>query len=144
MKDELTLGPPNLDVILHHHEQADETFVNGNWGAASSETRNFFIAVLRGLRDVATAKGKIAAFAHGNDKNLIEDLKTIGLLTDEEKEAILKLWVLLSYSGSHVGIQDQQRARLTRLLVLGLIQWVCIKFFFWAKNGFRPPVPKQP
>ena len=133
-----TIGPPNLEAILHHHDQADETFVNGNWGSASSETRNFFIAVLRGLRDVATSTGGIKAFADGNDKNLIEDFKTIGLLTDEEKEAILKLWVLLSYSGPHVGIHDQERARLTRLLVLGLVQLLWLKFIAWANNGFKP------
>src|SRR5713101_4966111 len=120
------LQPPNLDVIRHHHKEADETFVNGNWGSASSETRNFFVAVLRGLREAATSRGGLTVFTFGNEKGLMEDYVKIGLLTEEEKEAILKLWVLLSYSGSHVGIQPQHRARLTRLLFLGLTQWLCL------------------
>lgn len=132
------LQPPNLDVIRHHHKEADETFVNGNWGSASGETRNFFVAVLRGLREAATSRGGLPAFTFGNEKGLMEDYVKIGLLTEEEKEAILKLWVLLSYSGSHLGIQPQHRARLTRLLVLGLTQWLCLKFVAFERNGFKP------
>lgn len=132
-----SIAPPNMDVIHNHHQQADETFVNGNWGSASSETRNFFIAVLRGLRHVATSKGGLKPLTAGNDKNLIEDFRKVGLLTEEEKEAVLKLWVLLSFSGPHVGIQDRDRTRLTRLLVLGIAQWLCLKFIAWEKNGFK-------
>jgi len=94
-----SIAPSNIDVILHHHGEADETFVNRNWGAASGETRNFSVALLRGLRDVATTRGGVAPYAHGNDSGLIEDFHKRGLLTSEEKEAILKLWVRLSYSG---------------------------------------------
>jgi hypothetical protein len=133
-----SIAPANVEVILHHHGEADDTFVNGNWGAASAETRNFFIALLRGLRDVATARGGVPSFAHGNDSGLIEDYHRRGLLTAKEKDAILKLWVLLSYSGPHVGIQDDERARLIRLLVLGQAQWLCLKFIAWDRNGFRP------
>ena len=127
----------NIDVVLHHHDEADETFVNRNWGSASAETRNFFVALLRGLRDSATERGGLPSFAHGNDSHIIEDLHKHGLLTVEEKDAILKLWVLLSYSGRHVGIQDNQRARLIRLLVLGQAQWLCLKFIAWKDNDFR-------
>ena len=72
------------------------------------------------------------------DSGLTEDFHKRGLLTAEEKDAILKLWVLLSYSGPHVGIQDDTRARLTRLLVLGLVQWLCLKFVAWERNRFQP------
>ncbi len=133
-----SIKPANLDVILHHHGEADETFVNGNWGSTAAETRNFFVALLRGLRDVASERGGLPQFAHGNDSALIEDFRNRGLLTAEEKEVILKLWVLLSYSGPHVGIQDDARARLTRLLILGQAQWLCLKFIAWENNGFRP------
>jgi hypothetical protein len=133
-----SLSPPNLSVIVHHHHEAAETFVNGRWGSASGELRNLFMAVLRGLRDVATSRGHLKAFEHGNDTDLIQDYRTIGMLTQEEKETVLKLWVLLSYSGPHPGIQELDRARLTRLLVLGLLQWVCIKFQAWETNGFKP------
>jgi hypothetical protein len=133
-----SIAPTNIGLILHHHGEADETFVNGNWGSASAETHNFFVALLRGLRDVARARGEVPPLAHGNDSGLMEDFYRSGLLTAEEKDAILKLWVLLSYSGPHVGMQDDQRARLTRLLVMGQAQWLCLKFIAWERNGFRP------
>lgn len=88
--------------------------------------------------DASAGKGQRPVFAHGNDSALIEDFHKRGLLTAEEKDAILKLWVLLSYSGPHVGIQDDQRARLTRLLVMGQAQWLCLKFIAWELNSFRP------
>lgn len=132
------IRPANLQVILHHHGEADETFVNNNWGATATETRNFLMALLRGLRDVASSRGNLPPFQDGNDTGLIQDYHKQGLLTAEEQEAILKLWVLLSYAGPHVGIQDNDRARLSRLLVLGLAQWICVKFSAWEKNEFRP------
>jgi hypothetical protein len=33
-----SIARANVDVVLHHHGEADETFVNRNWGAASGET----------------------------------------------------------------------------------------------------------
>jgi len=132
------LQPANLEVIRHHHHEAEETFVNGNWGATSNETRNFFVAVLRGLREIATSRGRLAALQFGTDRSLIQNYVTLGIITEEEKEAVSKLWVLLSYSGPHVGIQPQDRARLTRLLVLGITQWLCLKFIAYERNGFKP------
>ncbi len=132
------IAPSNLDVVLHHHNEADETFINGNWGAASVETRNFLVALMRGFRDIATDRGGVPRFQHGNDSGLIEDFQRRGLLSAEEKDSILKLWVLLSYSGPHVGIQDDARARLIRLQVLGLAQWMCLKFQAWEMNKFQP------
>ena len=133
-----TIAPSNLEVVLHHHNEADETFINRNWGAASAETRNFFVALMRGLRDIATDRGGVPPFQHGNDSGLIEDFQKRGLLSAEEKDAVLKLWVLLSYSGPHVGIQDDARARLIRLQALGLAQWMCLKFQAWEVNKFNP------
>ncbi len=46
------------------------------------------------------------------ERRSIKDYRTIGLLTEEEKEAVLKLWVLLSYSGPHVGIKCRRQGRL--------------------------------
>ena len=51
------IGPANLEEIRYHYIEAEETFVNRNWGSTSSENRNFFIALLRGLRELATMKG---------------------------------------------------------------------------------------
>jgi hypothetical protein len=130
------INPDNLSAILHHHKEADDTYVGGNWGPASSETRNFFVAVLRGIRNVATKQGAAGPFA-GPEKNLINNLQEIGFLDSEEKEAVLKIWVLLSYSGAHPGVQPPERARLTRLLVLGLTEWLCLKFTAWKNSRFQ-------
>jgi hypothetical protein len=122
----------NMKVILNHHDEADKAYANQSWGPASSETRNFFIAVLRGLRARATQLGA-PEWSSDNDKDLILNFKTIGILQEHETEVLEKLRVLLSYSGPHVGIQEQDRARLTRLLILGQAQWLLLRFAAWKK-----------
>lgn len=134
-----SINPPNIDEVKHHHDESDKAFANGIWGGASSETRNFLIAVLRGLREVATSRGKIPPFKQpGKDGPLIEDFKSIGLFTDDEKNAVMYVWVLLSYSGPHVGIKEEDSARLSRLLAIGMTEWTTLKFIEWEKSGFKP------
>ena len=114
------IGPDNLEEIRHHYGEAVRTFVNRNWGATTSENRNFFIALLRGLRELATTRGGIPAFNQpGKDGPLIHDFHTIGMLTVPEMNAILHVWILLSHAGPHVGIKEEESALLGRVLVLG-------------------------
>jgi hypothetical protein len=134
-----TIGPSNMEEIRRHHDESDKAFTNTTWGAASSEARNFFIAVLRGLRDVATARGGIPAFDQSRkDGPLIDNFQTIGLFTSEEQNAVKAVWVLLCYSGPHVGVKEADSARLSRLLAIGMTEWVALKFIAWEKNGFKP------
>ncbi len=134
-----SIKPPNMDEIQHHHDESDKAFANGGWGSASSEARNFLVATLRGLRGVATTRGKLSPYKQpGKDAPLIEDFKTIGLFTDEEKNAVMHVWVLLSHSGPHVGIKEEDSARLSRLLAIGMTEWTALKFIQWEKNGFKP------
>jgi hypothetical protein len=134
------IGPANLEEIRHHYDEAVKTFVNRNWGPSSSENRNFFIALLRGLRELATKRGGVPAFNQaGKDGPLINDFQTIGLLTEQEKDAVLKVWVLLSHSGPHVGIKEEESALLGRILVLGMTRWVYLKFEDWAEKKKKNP-----
>jgi len=133
------IGPPNMDVIQHHHDESDKAFATGVWGSASSEARNFLVATLRGLREVATTCGNVTPYKQpGKDGPLIEDFKTIGLFTDAEKDAVMRVWVLLCHSGPHVGIKEEDSARLSRLLAIGMTEWIALKFIAWEKNGFKP------
>jgi hypothetical protein len=130
---------PNMDEIQHHHDESDKAFANGGWGPASSEARNFLVATLRGLREVATTQGNVPVYKQpGKDGPLIEDFKTIGLFTDEEKNAVMNVWVLLSHSGPHVGVKEEDSARLSRLLAIGMTEWIALKFMAWEKNEFKP------
>jgi hypothetical protein len=132
------IGPPNMDEIQHHHDESEKAFANGGWGAASSEARNFLVATLRGLRESATTRGKVAPYKQpGKDGSLIEDFKTIGLFTDAEKDAVMHVWVLLSHAGPHVGIKEEDSARLSRLMAIGMTEWIALKFIGWEKNGFK-------
>jgi hypothetical protein len=132
------IGPANLEEIRHHYDEAVKTFVNKNWGSSSTENRNFFVALLRGLREVASTRGGIPAFNQpGKDGPLINDFQTIGMLTEQEKDAVLKVWVLLCHSGPHVGIKEEESALLGRIFVLGMTRWVCLKFEDWSAKGFK-------
>ncbi len=133
-----SMQPANMADIEHHHDESEKAFANGQWGSVSSEARNFLMAVLRGLREVATTRGKVPAFKQpGKDGPLIDDFKTIGLFTEDEKNAIMHVWVLLGHSGPHVGIKEQDSARLSRLLAIGMAEWIALKFVAWDRNGFH-------
>ncbi len=132
------IGPGNLEEIRHHYDEATQTYLNGNWGASAGENRNFLIALLRGLRELATTKGGIPRYnQQGKDGPLIHDFHAIGMLTDHERDAVLHVWVLLSHAGPHVGIKEEESALLGRILVLGMTRWVCLKFEDWAAKGFK-------
>jgi hypothetical protein len=134
-----TIALPNMEEIQHHHDESEKAFADGRWGSASSEARNSLIATLRGLREVATTRGQIPPYKQpGKDGPLIEDFRAIGLFTDAEKNAVMHVWVLLSHSGPHVGIKEQDTARLSRLLAIGMTEWIALKFEGWERNGFRP------
>jgi hypothetical protein len=134
-----SIKPLNVDEVEHHHDESDKALANRVWGSASSEARNFLVATLRGLREVATTRGKVPAYKQpGKDGPLIEDFKTIGLFTDAEKDAVMHVWVLLGHSGPHVGIKEEDSARLLRLLAIGMTEWIVLKFIAWEKNLFKP------
>jgi len=134
-----SIKPANMDEIQHHHDESDKASANGGWGAASSEARNFLVGTLRGLRDVATLRGKVPTYKQPEkDGPLIEDFKSVGLFTEEEKNAVMHVWVLLSHSGPHVGIKEEDSARLSRLLAIGMTEWIALKFVQWEMNGFKP------
>jgi hypothetical protein len=134
------IGPAKLEEIRHHYIEAEKTFLNRNWGSTSTENRNFFTALLRGLRELATMKGSVSAYNQpGKDGPLIQDFHAIGMLTEQEKNAVLNVWILLSHSGPHVGIKEEESALLGRILVLGMTRWVCLKFEDWAAKGFKKP-----
>jgi hypothetical protein len=85
-------------------------------------------------------KGSVSAYNQpGKDGPLIQDFHAIGMLTEQEKNAVLNVWILLSHSGPHVGIKEEESALLGRILVLGMTRWVCLKFEDWAAKGFKKP-----
>jgi len=134
-----SIKPARMDEIQYHHDESDKAFANGGWGSASSEARNFLVATLRALREVATARGGIPPYKQpGKDGPLIEDFKRIGFFTEAEMNAVMHVWVLLSHSGPHVGVKEQDSARLSRLLATGMTEWIALKFIEWEKNGFKP------
>ncbi len=50
----------------------------------------------------------------------------------------MHVWVLLCNAGPHVGIKEEDTAGLSRLLTIGMTEWVALKFIGWEKNGFKP------
>jgi integrase/recombinase XerD len=99
---------------------------------------------LYGLRRGEIVRLQLSDFDWPNDIFTVRRSKRGGLqqfpLRREVSNSILRyIWSARPPSScKHVGIQDDVRARLTRLLVLGVAQWLCVKFIAWGRNAFRP------
>lgn len=124
------LSLANEAVSFHHLALSEEHYVSGRWGDSISNARQFLESV---LREVATT--------YSNKTNSIPLQQTIytrpagvrdylqheGLLESKEKDAISTVYGLLSNTGSHPYMAQEDQARLLRQLALTFSQFVMLR-----------------
>lgn len=131
--DQLPLN--DKPIIINHLKLSEEHYLNGKWGDSISNSRNFLEAILE----------KIAHYIH-NKKNLItkipnrpvlvrDFLEQQGFIDTSEKDAISKVYGLISNTGSHPNIAEQDEARLMRHLALTFSQYILLTFETYIKNN---------
>ena len=121
----------NAETAFHHLALSETHYLAGRWDDSISNSRKFFESV---LQEVAASHSRIA-----NGKDLKEGtysrpgavrdyLEREGLLEAKEKEAITKVYGLLSHTGGHPYMAQDDQARLLRHLALTLSQFVLLRF----------------
>lgn len=127
------------ETALHHLELSEEHYLAGKWDDSISNSRKFLECV---LREVAVSHSLTARCKPLSESDLtrpvaVRDyLEEKGLLSEKEKEALAKVYGLLSETGSHPYIAENDQARLMRHLGLTFSQFVMLRL-----QGFSSQPP---
>lgn len=124
------LGLANQNVMLHHLSNSESLYSDGRWGECITNARSFLESV---LREVASRYS-----THLEEDPMPEDiydkpfkvrewLQSHGLIESKEKEALSKVYGVLSHEGGHPYIAERDQARLMRHLALTFAQFVLLK-----------------
>lgn len=125
------LNLDNHDTVLHHLNLSTEHYINGKWSDSISNSRNFIEAV---LREIAASyyqkikKSEISIRIYESPKDVRNTLESERLLEPKEQKAIAAVYGLLSNTGSHPYIADNDQARLLRHLSLTITHFVLLRY----------------
>lgn len=120
----------NKPTALHHLKLSEEHYLNGRWDDCIGNSRKFLEAV---LREVAATHSSVVltedlALRTYEPPAAVRDyLEKKGLLEAKEKEAIAKVYGLLSNTGGHPYMAEKDQARLLRHLALTFSQFVMLR-----------------
>jgi hypothetical protein len=120
----------NQETAFHHMSLSEEHYSSGKWDDSISNSRKYLECVL--LEVAATHRRivkKLALPEHTFSKPYaVRDyLEDEGLLETKEKEALDKVYSLLSHTGSHPYMAQHDQARLLRHLSLTFSQFVMLR-----------------
>jgi hypothetical protein len=117
-------------IIEHHVKLSESGYLEGRWGNSISDSRNFLEAVLQEL----ASKHHLTKHGTPLDDKTYETATLVrkyfedaGLLDRKETEAIRTTYGILSDTGGHPNLTDQDQARLMRNLALTLSQYVLLR-----------------
>lgn len=121
----------DITTIKHHIKLAQEHFINSNWDDSISNSRKFLEAILAQVADSYHIMKYSAAFQTSKLEKPFEVrnfLNTEGVIDIKEKEALAKIYSLLSETGSHPYMAHKDQARLMWNLSLTMSQFVLLRF----------------
>jgi len=128
----------NPQLIVHHLELSEQAYAESRWNDTISNARNFLESILNQVADKLHQKlhgsslpPKIAAWP----KDVRAFLESEKFIDSTEKEALAKVYGLLSNTGSHPNIAQRDQARLMRTLALTFSQYVLLQWEGYLKNN---------
>lgn len=125
----LALG--NEETAMHHLKLSEEHYVAGRWDDAIGNARKFFECALSEIAIAHSSRFKNAVLSDKDAERPVfvrDYLERESLLEAKEKEAIAKVYGLLSNTGGHPYMAQNDQARLLRHLALTLSQFVMLRF----------------
>lgn len=125
-----SLGLARKEEAFRFLELSEEHFMDSKWGDCIANSRKFLELVLQ------QATGTHSARVHGKQMdegflsrpvNVRGYLEKEGILERKEREAIDKVYGLLSHTGGHPYMAESDQARLLRQLALTMSQFVLLR-----------------
>jgi len=127
----LDLRLANEEMAFHHLKKTEDHYMAKAWDDAIGNSRKFLECV---LREVAAAhalrltNATLPEDVFNRPVEVRKYLKKVGLLDDKEFQALGANYGLLSHTGSHPYIAQDDQARLLRQIALVLAQFVMLRF----------------
>lgn len=117
------------DVFDHHLGLSSEHYRNGKWDDSIANSRKVLEVVLQESAATFGARRSDALSAGDLDRPVkVRDyLEQVGILAQKEKEAVSKIYGLLSDTGGHPYIAQQDQARLMRHYALTTAQFTLLR-----------------
>jgi hypothetical protein len=122
-------------IIINHLKLSEEHYLNAKWGDSISNSRNFLEAILEGVARALHSKKNLTTKIPDRPVLVRDFLLNEGFLDLTEKEAVAKVYGLISNTGSHPNIAEQDEARLMRHLALTFSQYVLLNFETYLKRN---------
>jgi len=118
------------DTAFHHLKLSEEHYLEHRWDDSISNSRKFLECVLREIAVLFSQKVKNVSLpesVYSRPLQIREYLSKEGLLEVKEKEAVASVYGLLSETGSHPYMAQNEQARLLRHLSLTFSQFVMLR-----------------
>jgi hypothetical protein len=126
-----SLNLSNQDVAFHHLDLSEEHYISQRWDDSISNSRKFLECVLQEVAAKYSLHKKgseLPKTKYESPKDVRDFLVQVGLLETKEKEAIATVYGLLSHTGGHPYMAQNDQARLLRHLALTFSQFVLLRF----------------
>jgi hypothetical protein len=136
----LSLGLENQAVASHHLELSEEHYTSGKWDDSISNSRKFLECVLSEIvasHSLRTKGVRPSTSLLERPSEVRDYLENENLLETKEKEALAKVYSLLSHTGSHPYMAQNDQARLLRHLSLTFTQFAMLRFEGLLKGGLK-------
>jgi len=125
-----SLGLGDEQVILHHLALSEEHYLAGKWDDSISNSRKFLEGVLREVASGYSTRRKnvpLAPSTYTSPVGVRDYLQNEGLLEAKEKQALSSVYGLLSNTGGHPYMAQNEQARLLRHMALTFSQFVMLR-----------------
>lgn len=118
------------ETAFHHLSLSEDHYIAQRWDDCIGNARKFLELVLSEVssRHCLSKNGKpLATKAYESPREVRDYLEQEGLLETREKEALAKVYGLLSHTGSHPYMAASEQARLLRHMALTFAQFVMLR-----------------
>lgn len=124
------LALSNRETAFHHLSLSESHFRDGNWDDSISNSRKFLECVLQEVaaNHSQAAKAKeLAQSTYERPARVRDYLEKEGLVETKEREALAAIYGLLSETGGHPYMAQEDQARLLRHLALTFSQFAMLR-----------------
>lgn len=120
----------DASTAMHHLKLSEEHYLAERWDDAISNSRKFLECVLREVARRHSLAIKGAELSEGAAKQparIRDYLESAGLIEAQEKKTVASIYGLLSATGGHPYMAENDQARLLRHLALTVSQFVMLR-----------------
>jgi hypothetical protein len=119
------------ETAMHHLRLSEEHYLAGRWDDSIGNSRKFLECVLCEVARRHSMVNRSETLAEGvasRPARVRDYLESAGLIETQEKKTLASIYGLLSETGGHPYMAQNEQARLLRHLALTLSQFVMLRF----------------